>query len=151
MADVSLQETFELLRYMVMRYSISSEDRPLRRPANETGQSYTGNIGDDFVVAGLPVQFSFLYRTVRSRNGHLLYFHLEQPTKSISVDLDSSGAGISNFSVLNLIASGEKTCVECAPASVTGKAASINFDGWAFAEPISRSCGRVTRRQKANR
>lgn len=53
------------------------------------------SLGREVVQAEKPVVVSYTYRTVVSRNGHLLHLDVEQPTRGISVELDYTDLGVS--------------------------------------------------------
>lgn len=123
--DAGDRDAFELVQFQV-----DGEDRPIRRTARKGGQTYTVNLGRESLEADRLVTVSYTYRTLVSRNGHLLHFDIEQPTRGISVELDYSDTDISYVKILDFIASSKKSRILQTPATVPGGSIGVEFDGW---------------------
>lgn len=125
--DATSRDAFDLVQF-----TVDGEERSVRRSTRKSGQVYAVNLGEDVIEAGKPVTVAYTYRTVTARDGHMLYFDIEQPTRGIEVELDYGDCDIAHVSVLDLIASSRKTRIERTPTAVPGRAVRIDFDGWVF-------------------
>lgn len=125
--DAGTREAFELVQF-----SVDGENRTIRRTSRKGGQSYTVDIGSDAVASDKAVTVAYTYRTLTARNGHLLYFDIEQPTKSVSVEFDYGDVDISSVSVVDSIASSRQARIIRSPKSVPGRLITVEFDGWVF-------------------
>lgn len=122
--DAGERAAFELVQFQV------GEDRPIRRTARRGGRTYAVRLERDVVEAERAVIISYTYRTVVSRNGHLLHVDIEQPTRGISVELDYSDTDISYVKILDSIASSKRSRLLQTPSTVPGKSIGVEFDGW---------------------
>jgi hypothetical protein len=125
--DVSERWAFELLQFHV-----DGEPRTIRRSAQKDGQTYSVSIGAELVKEGKPVVVSYVYRTVTTQAGHLLYFDIEQPTRGVDVTLNYEGCGIANVSVIDMLPSLKPARVERSPDAPTPASVRVEFDGWVF-------------------
>lgn len=123
--DASSSECYELLSF-----SVDGEERAIRRSARKSGQTYSASIGDDVVAAGKAVRIRHVYRAVTSQAGHRLFFELPQPSRDLSLRLDYSDTDISHLSVTDLLSSTRHAQISRLPASVAGKAVTIDMPGW---------------------
>ncbi|GAA4969510.1 hypothetical protein GCM10023225_09720 [Kineococcus glutinatus] len=119
------REAFELVQF-----SVNGQARPIRRTARKDGQTYTVSLGEDVVRAARPVTVAYTYRTVVSRDGHLLHIDVEQPTRGISVELDYSATDIAYVKVVDFIASSRKSRLIETPEGIPGRVIGVQFDGW---------------------
>ncbi len=95
-------------------------------------KTYSVNLGSDIVGAGEPVAVAYTYRTITPVNGHLLQLRVDQPTKALAVELDSSDTDLSSVTVLDFIASSQRTRIAQTPPTLPGKVMAVDFDGWVF-------------------
>lgn len=123
--DAGSPNSFELVQF-----SLDGEARPIRRTARKGGQTYSVNLSQDVVSGGKPVSISYTYRTLASRDGHLLHVDVEQPTRGLSVEMDYSDTDIAYVNLLDFIASTKKSRIVQTPSSVPGKSIGVEFDGW---------------------
>lgn len=115
-----------------MQFSVDGEERPISRAERRAGQVYTVNLGKETIEAGEEVRVSYTYRTVNLRDGHLLHFDIEQPTRGIEVELDYGDTDIASVTVLDFIASSERTHITRSSKRVPERSVEVTFDGWAF-------------------
>lgn len=118
--------------FELVQFSVNGQPRDIRRRERKTGQTYSVDLGEDVLAAGVPVRLSYVYRTITPKHGHMLFFDIEQPTRGIAVEFDYSATDISHVSVLDLVASTKRTHVQRMPTSVPNKVVSATFDGWVF-------------------
>lgn len=120
----------ERVAFELVQFQVDGEDRPIRRASRKGGQTYTVNLERDTVQAQRPVIITYTYRTLVARNGHLLHFDIEQPTRGIRVELDYSETDIDYVKLVDFIASSKKSRIVQTPATVPGKSIGVEFDGW---------------------
>lgn len=126
--DPGSREAFELVQF-----SIDGDDRPIRRSARKDGQTYTVDLGHDTANDDQMVTVSYLYRTITARDGHMLYFDIEQPTNGVEIHLDYSACPeIAYMNVLDFIASSQRSRIARTPEGVPGSSVEVAFDGWIF-------------------
>jgi len=125
--DAGAKEVFELVEF-----TVDGETRPIRRTAKPGSQTYSVNLGKDTVETAQPVAVAYTYRTITPVNGHLLQLRVDQPTKGLSVELDYSDTDLVSVTVLDFIASSQRTRVAQSPPSLPGKVVAVDFDGWVF-------------------
>jgi hypothetical protein len=75
---------------------------------------------------------SYIYRTVTTQAGHLLFFDIEQPTRDLTVNFDYTDCGLASVSILDMVPSMRPTGIERTPAAVPPKAIRVQLDGWIF-------------------
>lgn len=125
--DASDRKAFEL-----MSFAVNGEDRPIRRSARKTSQTYTASIGQESLGARKPVTITYTYRTITRRSGHLLFFDIEQPTRDLRIDFDYAGCGIESVSTLDLVPTVTPPRIETGPAEVGSDVVRVALDGWVF-------------------
>lgn len=125
--DAGAKEVFELVEF-----TVDGETRPIRRTAKPGSQTYSVNLGKDIVETAQPVAVAYTYRTITPVNGHLLQLRVDQPTKGLSVELDYSDTDLVSVTVLDFIASSQRTRIAQTPPSLPGKVVAVDFDGWVF-------------------
>lgn len=125
--DATAPETFQLLHF-----AINGEERPIRRSARKTAQTYTAIIGADHVAAGKPVTVTYAYRALMAQTGHLLFFDIEQPTRDLQVSFDYQDCDIASVSTLDMIPSIRSTRVETPVDTKTPGIIRVALDGWVF-------------------
>lgn len=125
--DAGSKDVFELVEF-----TVDGESRPIRRSAKAGSQTYSVSLGKEVIEAARPVKVAYTYRTVVRAVGHFLQLRVDQPTHGLSVELDYSDTGINEVSVLDFIASAERTRIAKLPPSVPGRSVSVEFDGWVF-------------------
>lgn len=91
--DGSSRKSFELLRF-----TVDGEERTIRRSQRKGSQTYTASVGSEALDAGKPVSVAYTYRTVTRRDGNMLFFDIEQPTRDLSIDFNYSGCGFTRVS-----------------------------------------------------
>jgi hypothetical protein len=125
--DGGSPEAFELLQL-----SVDGADRPIRRTARAGSQTYTATVGKSSLAAGQPVKISYTYRTLVRAGGHLLHLRMGKPTHGVRIEVDYTGSGIQDVSVLDFMASSEKPTISKSPAEVPERTVALSFDGWAL-------------------
>lgn len=123
--DAGDRESFELLRF-----TVDGVERPIRRTARRSGQTYSAAIGDDIVRAGQLVRLNYVLRTVTAQSGHRLFFEIAQPTKGLKLTLDYNDTDITQMSVTDLVSSTQKARISRMPAEVDAKLLELDHDGW---------------------
>lgn len=125
--DAATRDSFELLRF-----TVDGTERPIRRTARKGSQIYTVDVGAKAIEAKEPVVVAYTYRTTTRRNGHLLFFDIEQPTRDLRIDLDYTTTDIATISTLDLIPSVRRTRIEQSPPQASGRVVHVDIDGWIF-------------------
>ena len=123
--DAGSTEAFELVQF-----SVAGKERPIRRAARKGGQIYTVNLGVPEAERDQPVTLSFVYRLMPAAHSRWLSIDIDQPTRGLDVELDYSDTTIEQVSMLDFIASSQKSVVTRTPPQVPGKTVGLGFDGW---------------------
>ena len=123
--DAGSTDAFELVQF-----SVNGAERPIRRSARKGGQLYTVSLGIPESERHQPVTLAFTYRLIPPAHNRWLHFDVEQPTRGIDVEFDYSDTDIAQVSMLDLIASSQKSIVTKTPPTIPGKAVGLEFDGW---------------------
>jgi hypothetical protein len=123
--DASQPGSFELLSF-----SVDGMERPIRRSARKSGQTYTASIGEDVVHAARPVRIRHTYRTVADATNHRLFLAISTPARDVSIEVDYSASSISRMSVTDLISSARRPYVSQLPTQAVGKELTIDVPGW---------------------
>ena len=118
--------------FELVEYTVNGQDRPIRRSSKQGSQTYTVSLGAETVRAGQPVHVAYTYRTVTAIEGHLLRLRVDQPTRGLTVELDYGDTKLTEVSVLDFIASSDRTTISTSSPSVPGKTVTLDFDGWVF-------------------
>lgn len=121
------KEAFELVDF-----TVDGEPRKIRRSTKLGSQTYAVNVGKEAVERQEPVTVAYTYRTVTAADGHLLRLRVDQPTRGLSIDLDYGDTDIAEVSVVDFIASSDRTRVAHSSDAVPGRSVSVEFDGWVF-------------------
>jgi hypothetical protein len=121
------RHAFELLDF-----TVDGEDRPIRRTAKADSQTYSVSLGQEAMRSSEPVTVAYTYRSVTAVDGHRLRLRFDQPTRSLSLHVDYTDTDLVDVSVLDYIASGERTRVSRSPQGVSERSLTLEFDGWLF-------------------
>lgn len=116
--------------YELLAFSVDGEERPIRRSARQTGQTYSASIGQDVVDAQSPVRIRQVYRTVTPKSGHRLYFEVGQPTRGFSLEIDYTSTDIAHMSVTDLVSTGHRSHVSRMPEQVDARVLGVDLSGW---------------------
>lgn len=73
---------------------------------------------------------AFTYRLMPPAPNRWSHVDVEQPNRGLGVELDCSDTDIAQVSVLDFIASSQKSIVTMTPTTVPGKTVGLEFDGW---------------------
>lgn len=120
-------DAFELLAF-----NVNGESRPIKRTSRKNQQTYTVQLGNDVAESNEPAVISYTLRTVTRKNGHLLFFEIEQPTENIAVNLDYTDADLAAISAIDLVPSVRPTRIEHSPEGIVPKTVLVEIDGWVF-------------------
>lgn len=123
--DAGSTEAFELVQF-----SVDGVERPIRRTARKGGQMYSVGLGVSEADRERPVTLAFTYRLMPPAHNRWLFVDVEQPTRGLDVELDYSDTAIAQVSMLDFIASSQKSIVTKTPPQVPGKTVGLEFDGW---------------------
>ena len=123
--DVTDPENFALIEFMV-----DGEPVEITRTAEEFGQMYTVDVGEATVEAGRPVALSFTYRSRLRRDGHMVHFDIDRPTKGFELELHYQDAGVSKMKLVDFISSTRRARVSEAPDVAGVKKYTMSYDGW---------------------
>ncbi|WP_082376144.1 hypothetical protein [Nocardiopsis sp. NRRL B-16309] len=119
-------ESFELVQF-----TVNGEERRIRRSSRKDEQTYTVDTG---VAAGSSeeAKISYTYRALVQKNSHLLAIDFPRPAKGVKVELWYGNSGIRHMTVLDPIASAQKSHITQRPDSVPTSTVEVGFDGWIF-------------------
>ena len=123
--DVTDEASFALVEFSVNGSSVSIE-----RTADTHSQIYTVDIGEDIVTAQQPVVMSFTYRSRLRRDGHMVHFDVDRPTKGFELELNYQDAGIAKMKLVDFISSTRRARVSEAPDVAGVKKYTMSYDGW---------------------
>ena len=123
--DVTDEASFALVEFSVNGSSVSIE-----RTADTHSQIYTVDIGEDLVTAQQPVVMSFTYRSRLRRDGHMVHFDVDRPTKGFELELNYQDAGIAKMKLVDFISSTRRARVSEAPDVAGAKKYTMSYDGW---------------------
>lgn len=123
--DVTDEASFALVEFSVNGSSVSIE-----RTADTHSQIYTVDIGEDLVTAQQPVVMSFTYRSRLRRDGHMVHFDVDRPTKGFELELNYQDAGIAKMKLVDFISSTRRARVSEAPDVAGVKKYTMSYDGW---------------------
>lgn len=116
--------------YELLQYAVDGEERPIRRSASKTRQTYTVDLGEDAVRAGKPVKVRHTLRAVITREGHWLQIAMTQPTKNLALTLDYTDTDISTLRVTDLVSSVKQPWVTYMPEEQATRVVSLEVPGW---------------------
>ena len=123
--DVTDEASFALVEFSVNGSSVSIE-----RTADTHSQIYTVDIGEDLVTAQQPVVMSFTYRSRLRRDGHMVHFDVDRPTKGFELELNYQDAGIAKMKLVDFISSTRRARVSEAPDVAGVKKYTMSYNGW---------------------
>ena len=123
--DVTDEASFALVEFSVNGSPVSIE-----RTADTHSQIYTVDIGEDIVTAQQPVVMSFTYRSRLRRDGHMVHFDVDRPTKGFELELNYQDAGIAKMKLVDFISSTRRARVSEAPDVAGVKKYTMSYDGW---------------------
>lgn len=123
--DVTDEASFALVEFSVNGSSVSIE-----RTADTHSQIYTVDISEDIVTAQQPVVMSFTYRSRLRRDGHMVHFDVDRPTKGFELELNYQDAGIVKMKLVDFISSTRRARVSEAPDVAGVKKYTMSYDGW---------------------
>lgn len=109
---------------------VDGEPVEITRTADEFGQMYTVDVGEATVEAGRPVAMSFTYRSRLRRDGHVVHFDIDRPTKGFELELHYQDAGVSKMKLVDFISSTRRARVSEAPDVAGVKKYTMSYDGW---------------------
>lgn len=123
--DVTDLDNFALIEFVV-----DGEPLKITRTTDEHGQVYTVDIGEAVVEAEQPVVMSFTYRSRLRRDGHMVHFDVDRPTKGFELELNYQDAGIAKMKLVDFISSTRRARVSEAPDVAGVKKYTMSYDGW---------------------
>lgn len=123
--DVTDLDNFALIEFMV-----DGEPLKITRTTDEHGQVYTVDVGEAVVEAEQPVVMSFTYRSRLRRDGHMVHFDVDRPTKGFELELNYQDAGIAKMKLVDFISSTRRARVSEAPDVAGVKKYTMSYDGW---------------------
>ncbi|MCA4994223.1 hypothetical protein HWD35_05815 [Tsukamurella tyrosinosolvens] len=118
--------------FEVLQFTVDGTPHKIRRSTRRGGQIYSVNLGSETIDRAEPVTIAYTYRTVVRRDGHLLHFDIEQPTRGISVEFDYGDTDIDRVSVLDLIPTTQAARTERTPKEVPARIIRVDYAGWMF-------------------
>jgi hypothetical protein len=125
--DASDRDTFELVDF-----TVNGQPAAIRRTGKRNSQTYSVSLGEEAMRATEPVALSYTYRTLLAVEGNLLKLRVDQPTQGFAVTLDYTDTDVEHVTVLDYIASGERTRLSRSSADVPERMVDLAFDGWVF-------------------
>ncbi|MEI2775195.1 MAG: hypothetical protein V9G19_04340 [Tetrasphaera sp.] len=123
--DPSLRDSFELLSF-----SVDGHEKPIRRSARRSGQTYTVHLGVEVGEDAEPVRIRHAYRTIVSQAGHFFFIEVPQPCHNLSLRLDYTAADVERVSVMDLVSSSQRSQVSRLPEQAGAKAIDVDLPGW---------------------
>lgn len=123
--DAGSTDAFELVQF-----SVNGNERQIRRTTRGSGQVYSVNLGIPESDRHLPATLAFTYRLHPPAHNRWLHVDVEQPTRGIDVELDYSDTDIQQVSMLDFIASSQRSIVTKTPPTVPAKTIGLESDGW---------------------
>ncbi|MFI5708996.1 hypothetical protein [Kribbella sp. NPDC051620] len=118
--------------FRLLQFTLDGEERQIDRHVDDGSQTYSVDVGAEAVAAGEPVVISFTYVTRTVKDGHVLRFDVDRPTRGLEVELNYEGCGISRMRMFDYVsrAGAARTFPEV-PAS-NGRQLRFAYDGWLF-------------------
>lgn len=126
--DASSREFYELLEL-----TVDGTAQAIRRSARKSGQIYSVELGSA-VRTGQPIRIRQVFRTVTPTWGHRLFFELPQPARGMSLTLDYTNTTIADLRVSDTVGSLHPPQIMRTPASVPGRAITVEAPGWLMAQ-----------------
>lgn len=125
--DAKKRSAFELLDF-----SVNGKSRKIRRSTGKTGQTYTVAMDEDDLRGDEPSKVIYTYRTITSKNSHVLFFDIEQPTKDFQAEFDYTNTEIASVSTLDLVPSARRPKIEHSPTGSGTRTVRLHTQGWMF-------------------
>jgi len=120
----------DLDNFALIEFAVDGEPLKIIRTTDEHGQVYTVDIGEAVVEAEQPVVMSFTYRSRLRRDGHMVHFDVDRPTKGFELELNYQDAGIAKMKLVDFISSTRRARVSEAPDVAGVKKYTMSYDGW---------------------
>lgn len=120
----------DLDNFALIEFAVDGEPLKIIRTTDEHGQVYTVDIGEAVVEAEQPVVISFTYRSRLRRDGHMVHFDVDRPTKGFELELNYQDAGIAKMKLVDFISSTRRARVSEAPDVAGVKKYTMSYDGW---------------------
>ncbi|MBV9871348.1 MAG: hypothetical protein JO214_12075 [Frankiaceae bacterium] len=125
--DAAAESSFQLVDFQ-----IDGEPLKLQRSSKKGSQTYSVALGEEAMHAVEPLSVAYTYRTLVVPSWHVLQLRVDQPTKRLAVSIDYSDTDLKHVSVLDFIASGERTRISHSADFVPERTINVDFDGWVF-------------------
>lgn len=120
----------DLDNFALIEFAVDGEPLKITRTTDEHGQVYTVDVGEAVVEAEQPVVMSFTYRSRLRRDGHMVHFDVDRPTKGFELELNYQDAGIAKMKLVDFISSTRRARVSEAPDVAGVKKYTMSYDGW---------------------
>ena len=120
----------DLDNFALIEFAVDGEPLKIIRTTDEHGQVYTVDIGEAVVEAEQPVVMSFTYRSRLRRDGHMVHFDVDRPTKGFELELNYQDAGIAKMKLVDFISSTRRARVSEAPDVAGVKKYTMSYNGW---------------------
>lgn len=120
----------DLDNFALIEFAVDGEPLKITRTIDEHGQVYTVDVGEAVVEAEQPVVMSFTYRSRLRRDGHMVHFDVDRPTKGFELELNYQDAGIAKMKLVDFISSTRRARVSEAPDVAGVKKYTMSYDGW---------------------
>ena len=120
----------DLDNFALIEFAVDGEPLKITRTTDEHGQVYTVDIGEAVVEAEQPVVMSFTYRSRLRRDGHMVHFDVDRPTKGFELELNYQDAGIAKMKLVDFISSTRRARVSEAPDVAGVKKYTMSYDSW---------------------
>ena len=120
----------DLDNFALIEFAVDGELLKITRTTDEHGQVYTVDVGEAVVEAEQPVVMSFTYRSRLRRDGHMVHFDVDRPTKGFELELNYQDAGIAKMKLVDFISSTRRARVSEAPDVAGVKKYTMSYDGW---------------------
>jgi len=120
----------DLDNFALIEFAVDGEPLKITRTTDEHGQVYTVDVGEAIVEAEQPVVMSFTYRSRLRRDGHMVHFDVDRPTKGFELELNYQDAGIAKMKLVDFISSTRRARVSEAPDVAGVKKYTMSYDGW---------------------
>ena len=120
----------DLDNFALIEFAVDGELLKITRTTDEHGQVYTVDVGEAVVEAEQPVVMSFTYRSRLRRDGHMVHFDVDRPTKGFELELNYQDAGIAKMKLVDFISSTRRARVSEAPDVAGVKKYTMSYNGW---------------------
>ena len=116
--------------FALIEFTVDGESVEVTRTVDKHGQMYIVDVGEAVVEAKQPVAMSFTYRSRLRRDGHMVHFDVDRPTKGFELELNYQDAGIAKMKLVDFISSTRRARVSEAPDVAGVKKYTMSYDGW---------------------